>query len=313
MEYVTLPPITKPVSRVALGSTAFSPDDLDRTFAVLDAFRELGGTLIDTAHNYGMGKCERALGAWINARGAREDVVILDKGCHPYGDSGPRVSPEIIHSDLGDSLERLQTSYVDLYLLHRDDETKPVGPIVEALNEEVRHGRIRAFGGSNWRPARLEEANVYAAEHGLQGFSASSPNLALARPMEPMWAGCVAALDDDREWYKQRRLPLISWSSQAGGFFTGRFTPEDRGNADMVRVYYNDENFERLRRARELGERKGVDALQIALAWVLGQPFPTIPIIGPRSVEELHSSIKALDVDLTPGELAYLDLQQDQP
>src|SRR5690242_9865507 len=125
MEYIDIPPLTKPVSRLALGSTIFSPDDLERTVALLDAFRAIGGTMVDTAHGYGRGKCERALGAWVQARGAREDIIILDKGCHPYGDSGPRVTPEIIHSDLSESLERLQTPYVDLYLLHRDDESKP--------------------------------------------------------------------------------------------------------------------------------------------------------------------------------------------
>ncbi len=311
MEYLSLPNISKPVSRIALGSVIFSPDDLPRTFALLDAFVEQGGTLIDTAHGYGNGKCERALGAWLQERQSREDVVILDKGCHPYGNSGPRVRPDVIHGDLGESLERLQTPYVDLYLLHRDDENVPVGPIVEALNEEVARGRIHAFGGSNWRPARIDEANAYAAEHGLQGFAASSPNLALARPKEPRWAGCITTLEDDRAWYQKTRLPLISWSSQAAGFFTGRFSPEDRSNKDMVRVYYDDANFERLRRAEELGRHKGVDAIQIALAWVLRQPFPTIPIIGPHTVEELHSSLKVLDVELSPDELAYLDLQRD--
>lgn len=309
MEYLSLPFISKPVSRLALGSTVFSPDDLERTFALLDAFVELGGTLVDTAHGYGRGRSERALGAWLQERGAREKVVVLDKGCHPYGDSGPRVNPEAIHADLSESLERLQTSYVDLYVLHRDDENVPVSVLLDALNAEVASGRIRAFGGSNWRPERLAEANAYAAEHGVQGFVVSSPNLALARPMEPMWAGCLSTLDAERAWYKESQLPLISWSSQAGGFFTGRYSPEERGNADMVRVYYNDENFERLRRARELGAQKGVDANQIALAFVLRQPFPTIPIIGPHTVDELHSSVKALEVQLSLEEMAYLDLE----
>ncbi len=125
----------------------------------------------------------------------------------------------------------------------------PVGPLVEALNEERAAGRIRAFGGSNWRVERIAAANAYAAERGLIGFVVSSPNMSLARPKEPMWAGCHSATDADRAWHTQTQLPLLSWSSQAGGFLSGRFAREDRSNADMLRVWYSDENFERLGRA----------------------------------------------------------------
>lgn len=309
MKYLTIPNVRKPVSQLAIGSMVFSPDALPHTFALLDGFVAHGGTLIDTGHVYRHGDSERAIGAWIRERDSREKVVVLDKGCHPYGDSGPRVTPEAIRSDLAESLDRLGTEYIDLYMLHRDDEGVPVGPLVETLNEEAARGRIHAFGGSNWRPERIAEANAYAAQHGLQGFVASSPNLSLARPKEPMWAGCVSALDDDRAWYEANQFPLISWSSQAGGFFTDRFSPEDRSNADMVRVYYSDENFERLRRARDLAERRGVHPLQIALAFVLDQPFPTAALIGPRNVDELESSARATGIQLTPNELAYLDLQ----
>ncbi len=309
MDYITVQGLQKPLSRLALGTMVFSPDDLPHAFGVMDSFVEHGGTLIDTAHGYGGGTSEKALGAWIQERGNRGDVVVLDKGCHPYGDSGPRVTPEDMRQDLEESLERLQTEYIDLYLLHRDDPSKPVGPIVEALNEEVDRGRIHAFGGSNWTPERLAEANQYAAEHGLRGFVASSPNLSLARASEPMWAGCVYTNDADRSWYESTQLPLISWSSQAGGFFTGRYSPEDRSNPDMVRVYYTEENFERLHRARALAERRGVHALQVALAWVLNQAFPTVAIIGPHTVDELESSVQAAGLELTPSEMAYLDLQ----
>lgn len=313
MEYITVQGLQKPLSRLALGTMVFAPNNLPHAFGVLDAFLEHGGTLIDTAHGYGGGASEKAIGAWIHERGNREDVVVLDKGCHPYGDSGPRVTPEDMQADLEESLERLRTEYIDLYLLHRDDPSKPVGPMVEALNEEVERGRIRAFGGSNWTPERLAEANRYAAEHGLRGFVASSPNFSLARASEPMWAGCVYTNDADRSWYESTQMPLISWSSQAGGFFTGRYSPEDRGNADMVRVYYTEENFERLRRARVLAERRGVHALQVALAWVLNQAFPTVAIIGPHTVDELESSVQAAGLELTPSEMAYLDLKQDTP
>ena len=309
MRYLTIPGIDKPVSRIAMGTASLPQADYERAPGILDAFIELGGNCIDTAHIYGRGANERMLGRWLAERGRRADVVLIDKCCHPIDESGPRVAPEFIHADLAESLERLGTDYVDMYLLHRDDERVPVGPLIEALNEERAAGRIRAFGGSNWRVERIAAANAYAAEHGLTGFALSSPNLSLARPKEPMWAGCHSATDADRAWHAQTRLPLLSWSSQAGGFLSGRFKPEDTSNADMLRVWYSEQNFERLRRAVELGQRKRVGPIPIALAYVLSQPFPSIAIVGPASVAELEESIQALEVALTPDELAYLDLK----
>src|SRR5437763_13272830 len=131
---------------------------------------------------------------WLRERGSRDRLTILDKGAHPNADR-ERVTPEDIVCDLRDSLARRKTDQIDLYLLHRDDLSAPVGPIVEALNEQKRAGHIGAFGGSNWTPERIEEANAYAAARGLEGFSASSPNLSLAVPEEPGWGGVVCAGD----------------------------------------------------------------------------------------------------------------------
>jgi 1-deoxyxylulose-5-phosphate synthase len=296
-----------PLSRLALGSMLFSTSTDEQAFPILDRFIERGGNTFDTAHIYGMGACERSLGRWIAQRGNRDRIVIIGKGCHPIGNSGPRVKPNFIHSDISDSLERLRTDYIDLYLLHRDDESVPVGPIVEALNQERDQGRIRAFGGSNWRHTRIAEANAYAKEHGLVGFAASSPNLSLARPNEPMWAGCVSVDDEAHAWHAETQMPLISWSSQAGGFFTGRYSREDTSNADMVRVYYSDANFARMERVNLLAAAKGVAPLQIALAWVINQPFPVIALIGPQTLSELESSLAADDIVLSQAELDQLD------
>ena len=105
-----------------------------------------------------------------------------------------------------------------------------------------------------------------------------------------------------------RQFPLMPWSSQARGFFSGQFTPDNREDENMVRVYYNDDNFERLKRAEELGEKKGYSAIQIALAYVLHQPFPIFPIIGPAKLEELGSSLGALVIELSDDETRWLNL-----
>lgn len=291
-----------------MGSDYFHPEEMERVGAILDAFVAIGGNTIDTAHIYCGGDSEKAIGLWLEARKNRQDIQILTKGAH-HNQSGPRVNRAAIYEELMISLERLRTDYVDLYALHRDDPDVAVGLIVETLNEHVEAGRIHTFGASNWTVQRLQEANAYAAQHGMRGFSFSSPNLSLAKAIEPYWAGCVSADANTIAWHEQTQLPLLSWSSQARGFFTGRFTPEDRSNADLVRVFYNDDNWTRYRRAAELAAEKGVTTIEIALAYVLNQPFPACAIIGPQNAVEMQSCHVGADIRLSDRERDWLDLR----
>jgi aryl-alcohol dehydrogenase-like predicted oxidoreductase len=316
------------VSRLALGTMTFSPDRQEQADELLDAFVAAGGNLLDTARGYGRGASEEAIGNWIHSRGGRDRVVIMSKGVGRRDDGSFLIDPEMIAEAVDESLERMRVDTVDLYVLHKDDPSAPVGEIVEALNEQVRAGRITAFGGSNWSHRRIAEANAYAAAKGLRPFVVSSPNVALAVPKEPMWAGCISLAGDEEAlaWYREHAFPVLPWSAQASGFFSGRFSPDEQVDpsaplnpvsvgvkvtyGDMARVYYSDENWERLRRARELAERKGCSPTQLALAWVLHQPFPTFPLVGPVTVPQLEDCLGALAVDLTPAEAAWLNLER---
>jgi aryl-alcohol dehydrogenase-like predicted oxidoreductase len=318
MDYGHIPGIDKPISRLVQGTTMLSSEDLAGGFALLDAVFAQGCTAFDTAHGYGKGDSERVLGGWLRDRGLREQVVILDKGAHPY-DGRVRVTPEDIASDLRESLERLQVETIDLYLLHRDDERVPVGPLVETLNEHLRAGKIRAFGASNWRHERIAEANDYAAARGLAPFVASSPNLSLAEQAHAPWEGCLSISGARgraaREWYAAQGMPVFSWSSLAGGFFSGRFRPDnlDTFASDLDRLcaetYATPENFERLRRAGELAERKGATVAQIALAYVLSQPLEVFALVGCQSGEEFRENAAAGAIELAPDELAWLEMR----
>lgn len=307
MKHIQIKGLDKPVSKLIMGSDFFRLDNGQEVSDILGHYLAIGGNTIDTAFIYCGGQSEQALGIWLDEMGNRDDINIFTKGAH-HDASGPRVNPEAIRSDLFTSLERLRTDYIDLYALHRDDPATPVGVILEALNEHVEAGRIRAFGGSNWTHERLQEAADYAEQHGLIGFSFSSPNLSLAKANEPFWAGCVSTDEQALRWHEAKQFPLLSWSSQARGFFTGRFTPENRENADLVRVFYSDENWTRLRRAEQLAQEKGVSAIQIALAYVLSQPFPACALIGPRSEAEMLSCRDGAQLVLSAQELAWLDL-----
>lgn len=307
MKHIQIKGLEKPVSKLIMGSDFFRLDNRQEVSDVLGHYLAIGGNTIDSAFIYCGGQSEQALGIWMDELGNRDDINIFTKGAH-HDQNGPRVNAEAIRSDLFTSLERLRTDYIDLYALHRDDPSIPVGVILEALNEHVEAGRIRAFGGSNWTHARLQEANDYAAKNGLVGFSFSSPNLSLAKAKEPFWSGCVSVDEEALRWHESTQLPLLSWSSQARGFFTGRYTPDVLDNADLVRVFYSDENWTRLHRAEQLAKQKGVTAIQIALAYVLSQPFPACALIGPRNEAEMLSCRDGAELVLTPQELAWLDL-----
>jgi aryl-alcohol dehydrogenase-like predicted oxidoreductase len=245
--------------------------------------------------------------AAAGARGLTDEIVVLTKGAHHDNDTGrKRVNPAEITQDLEESLQALGRDSIDVYCLHRDDPDTPVGSILEILSRHRRAGPIRVLGASNWSAPRLEEAATYAAQHGLDAFACSSPGLSLAAPQEEPWPGCVTIhAPEARAWYAKRQLPVFAWSSLAGGFFAG--VP----SADATRVYENGANRERCRRASALGARTGATATQVALAWVLHQPFPTYALIGPRSVAELRESVAALDLTLTPAESRWLDLEDD--
>jgi aryl-alcohol dehydrogenase-like predicted oxidoreductase len=313
--YGTIPGIARPVSRLALGMGELSRENLDLACELLDAFASHGGNLVDTAPLYRGGDSERALGEWLRRRGRRDEVLISTKaGYWPFG-APTRLTPTEVAFDLGQSLERLGSGVVDLLLLHLDDPAVAPGPLVEVLNDQAARGRVRAFGASNWSPARLQEARAYAAAHSLTPFAAGSPNLSLAVPREPMWPRTLSVAGDASAlaWYRRQRFPLLAWSSQANGFFSGRFAPGRpalEGDADVLRVYDRDDNWERLRRARQLAGDLGCTATQVALAWVLNQPeLNVFAVVGPRSVAELEATLAALEIALTPAQLAWLNLE----
>lgn len=310
MERLTIPGVAKPISRIVLGTLVFSPHKDMTGEELLDGFFAAGGNAIDTAHAYGGGDSERVVGAWMITHDNRDEVFLIDKGAHHTPKvPRPRLNPQEIKCDLDESLDRLHTDYIDLYLLHRDDPQIPVATIIDYLNQEIGAGRILAFGASNWTHQRIQEANEYADQNGLIGFAVSSSNLSLAVPMEAMWPGVLSASEKAQRWHRENQFPLMSWSSQARGFFSGQFTPENRNDENMVRVYYNRGNFERLKRAQELGSKKGFTAIQIALAYVMHQPYPTFPIIGPCTLAELDSSLEALKIRFSNDEMRWLDLE----
>src|SRR5215469_8764514 len=167
MRYCTIPGSDLRPSVIGLGALPFGASLPQETaFSLMDAFVEAGGTCIDTALVYGewlpggKGLSERTVGAWITARQHRDGLILSTKGGHPRLTTmqTPRLSDAELSSDLDESLRNLQTDYIDVYWLHRDDPNRPVAEILATAQRQVQAGKIRAFGCSNWRVERIQAA-----------------------------------------------------------------------------------------------------------------------------------------------------------
>ncbi len=295
--------LSKPASVVALGFEFFP--NFASASLTLDAFYEAGGNLFDTAFVYGAGKTESIFGDWHTSRQVpRDEIVLIGKGAH-----SPLCYPDVIAKQLDQSLERLKTDYLDVYFMHRDNPDIPIGEFVDAIDAEVKRGRIRGiYGGSNWTRERLDAANDYAQKNGKAAPAALSNNFALAEMLDPIWPGCVTSSTDEwKEWLSARQIPNFAWSSQGRGFFTDRAGRDKHHDEEIVRCWYSDRNFERRDRAIEMAGKRGCSPIHIALAYVIAQPFPVIPLIGPRTVGELEDSLSALDIVLTEHEVRWLE------
>ncbi len=322
MKYARIDGIDKPISRLLQGSIMLSQDDRDGNFRLLDACFEKGFNAYDTAHSYGAGFTDSELGAWIASRGIRDEVVILAKGAHPENGIPDRVRPEFILSDLAESLERLQTDSVELYLLHRDSRDYPVGEIVDALHEAKAAGQVGVFGGSNWYADRVKAANDYAAANGKTGFGAVSPQFSVAEMVNPPWEGCISVSGEqgeaDRAYYEENDISLFTWSSLAGGFMTGKFT---RDNLDSFTNYWDtnpigayayENNFRRLDRVIELAADRGLSPTQIAVAYVVGNGPRIHAIVANWEVDQVPDNAAAADIELSAEEIAWLELKTEE-
>lgn len=320
MRTIRLDGIDTPASVIGLGTMIFHPDTARRDWALLDAFIAGGGSFVDTAEVYGAveehGYSEMVIGDRLAARpGMRGRIVLASKGlipgyCAPLYEGGASIGPDQVHWAIDGSLARLKTSWLDVWMFHRDDPSQNVGPLVDALDDEIKAGRLRAWGASNWATKRLQEAIDYARRSGKTPPAATSPQFSLLHANEPYWPDTVMTSDGDRAWYAAHRLPLVAWSSLGRGFFS-RGNPGERGDADLVRVFYSDANFERKRRATVLAKAMGLSLFQIALAYVTSQTFPTIALCGARKLDQVTDAVRSGDLVLSNEQKGWLDLSTD--
>ncbi|MBE5807544.1 MAG: aldo/keto reductase [Clostridiales bacterium] len=298
------------VTVVALGSSDFgclTPEAL--AFDLMDAYVSVGGNFIDTARVYGdfttprEGLSEQVIGRWLSARGCRDDIFLSTKGGHPRLDTMDigRLDRESVRSDMQASLEALRTDHVDVYWLHRDDVSRPVGDIMETLQSLVEDGYTKLLGVSNWRPRRILEANQYARDHGLTPLSANQPRFSLAEQINVEDPTLVAMDAETWRMHHDTGMVCCCFSSQAKGFLSKLDQLGAEGLSDKARRrYFCDGNLEIYRRAKALSLETGLSIGAIAVAYLTCQPFPTFALTGASKVEQVLMLSESGSAEITP-------------
>lgn len=307
MQYTRLGRTGLRVSRLCLGTMNFGPltDEAD-SFAIMDRALELGINFFDTANVYGWktgeGITEQIIGRWFaQGGGRREKVVIATKVYGKMGDwpNESRLSALHIRRACEGSLRRLKTDYIDLYQMHHIDRDTPWEEIWQAMEQLVREGKVLYVGSSNFAGWHIAQANEEARRRNFMGLVSEQSLYNLAARMIELEV--IPAC-------QSYGVGIIPWSPLGGGLLGGVLQKAAEGRRADARMQERIEKHRAQLEAyegfcRELGEQPA----DVALAWLLRQPAVTAPIIGPRTVEQLNGSLRALEIALSDEALARLD------
>ena len=314
MKYIKLGNTGLEVSKLCLGCMGFGEPGRGReewslneeeSRKIIKHALDNGINFFDTANYYSFGSSEEILGRTLKDFAKREEVVIASKLYFPMHD-GPNskgLSRKCIMTEIDKTLERLQTDYLDLYIIHRWDYNTPIEETMEALNDLVKMGKVRYIGASSMHAWQFAKANHIAETNGWSKF-VSMQNLynLLYREEEREMVGLL----------KDMKVAMTPWSPLAQGRLTrdlnevtARSKQETLGS--LQNKYISEVDNEIIKRCHEIAERKGISRGQVAMAWVLSKDYVTSPLIGSTKIKYLDDAIGALEVKLSDEEIKYLE------
>ncbi len=317
-----IPRTTLEASVLCLGTAEFgSVVDDSLSEKITDRYIEAGGNVLDTAEIYaewipgGSHRSEEFLGRWLHKRKNPKGLILSTKGAHPRLDSmdKPRMSRKEVEFDLDSSLQRLGVNYVDLYWLHRDDPGTPVEEILLTLEEFRKAGKIGYAGFSNWTQPRAEAARVAAEKLGIASFIGSQNQWSLAKADASKGDQTWAYIDESfAEWHAHYGFAAFPYTPQANGYFRRLDNGSVAEASDLVKgLFHHRQNENRYKRIKALQSETGHGVAEIVLGYLLGQPFPVFPIVGPKKVKDLEESLQAADVILSSDQVSFLTKDTD--
>lgn len=315
MEYRTLGNTGLKVSRLCLGCMSYGaadrgahawtlPEDQSRPF--ISRAIELGINFFDTANTYSDGTSEEIVGRALRDFTKRDEVVLATKVFHRMrpGPNGAGLSRKAILTEIDASLRRLGTDYVDLYQIHRWDYQTPIEETLEALHDIVKAGKVRYLGASSMYAWQFCRALYLADRQGGTRFVSMQNhyNLLYREEEREMLGLCQAEGIGVLPWSPLARGRLTRpWQAEP----TGRVLTDEYGKL----LYSSTEQADRavLDRVGEVAETRAIPRAQVALAWMLGKPVVTAPIVGATKLQHLEDAVAALSVTLSPDEIARLE------
>ncbi|MFW5943492.1 MAG: aldo/keto reductase [Chloroflexota bacterium] len=315
MDYVNLGNSGLKVSRICLGMMSYGtpawrewvlPEEESRPF--IKRALEAGINFFDTANMYSQGVSEEVTGRALRDFARRDEVVVATKVYFPTNPDDPNargLSRKHIMDAIDASLQRLGMDYVDLYQIHRWDDTTPVEETLEALHDVVKAGKARYVGASSMYAWQFSKALHLQKERGWTRFVSMQNhyNLIYREEEREMIPLC-----------REQGVGLIPWSPLARGFLAGNRTREEWGETTRAQtddyaqeMYYRENDFDVVQRVVETASERGVTPAQVALAWLLHQPGVNAPIIGATRMQHLEEAIEATEIALSEEEMAYLE------
>jgi aryl-alcohol dehydrogenase-like predicted oxidoreductase len=297
---ITIPQTDLVVHPLCLGSNIFGSNaDEAQSHAVMDAYSSHAGNFIDTADMYNQwveghvgGESESVIGSWMKKRYNRQSMVIATKVSRM--DTRPGLSAKNIFAACEESLNRLQTDYIDLYYSHSDDETVSLEETLGAYAQLIAQGKVRYIAASNFTPARLRESIKFSEDNNIPAYVAVQDlyNLVDRKTYEGEMSQAVADLG----------ISNIPFYGIARGFLTGKYRPGltevDSKRAAGAREYATDKNYEVLTVMDEVAKNHNVSLSAVALAWLRAQPSVSVPIASARTVEQVEEIVQVVELSV---------------
>jgi len=295
---ITIPQTELVVHPLCLGSNIFGSNaDEAASHSVMDAYSAHAGNFIDTADMYNQwvqghvgGESETVIGSWMKKRNNRQSMVIATKVSKM--DKRPGLSAKNIFAACEESLNRLQTDYIDLYYSHSDDETVSLEETLGAYAQLIAQGKVRYIAASNFTPARLRESIKFSEDNNIPAYVATQDlyNLVDRKTYEGEMSQAVADLG----------ISNIPFYGIARGFLTGKYRPGvtevDSKRAAGAREYATDKNYAVLTVMDEVAKNHNVSLSAVALAWLRAQPSVSVPIASARTVEQVEEIVQVVEL-----------------